>query len=214
MAVAEQTLAGMKRQIRTCLLILGLGAALTGCAHVPPESVQLSQNIGTGIADAHRAYVAMINLYFDQKRDAIDQWIQQKYVPLYISTVRAKLTEKHLDPNSFDEALTTDIIQRITKKRDEMQAELEKTRIALLDKVESNNALLVRANNQLTAMLASAAKVQEANAALANALQQASGGKIDFQQMNQRFDAYLEKAGDISQKATSLYDALQPAINQ
>jgi hypothetical protein len=195
------------------LLALGL-MLFIGCAHIPPESVDLSQNIGTGIADAHRAYVGMVNLYFDQKRDAIDQWIEQKYTPLYISTVRAKLIEKKLDPNSFDEALITDIIQRIAKKRDGMQAELEKTRTSLLDKVESNNALLLRANNELTALVQSAVKVQEANSALAGALKDASGGKIDFQLMNQKFDEYLEKAGDISQKATNLYDELQPAINK
>jgi hypothetical protein len=73
---------------------------------------------------------------------------------------------------------------------------------------------LLRANNELTALVQSAVKVQEANSALAGALKDASGGKIDFQLMNQKFDEYLEKAGDISQKATNLYDELQPAINK
>lgn len=187
---------------------------ITGCAHVPPQAADLSRNIGAGMAGTQHAYVGMINLYFDQKHEAIDQWIEQKYTPLYISTVRAKLTEKKLDPNDFDEALATDVVQRIAKKRDAMQSELEKTRRALLDKVQSNYDLLFRANAELTALLQSASDVQEANSALADALKDASSGQIDFQLMNQKFNEYLNQAGDISQKATSLYNELQPALNQ
>jgi hypothetical protein len=204
----------MKNLFHPQTLIFAFIILLTGCAQIPSQSVDLSQNIGMGIAGDHRAYVGMLNLYFNQKRDMIDQWIEQKYTPLYIATVRTKLTEKKLDPNSFDEALTTDIVQRITRKRDEMQRELEKTRTSLLDRVESNHALLIGANNQLTALLLSAVKVQEADSALAASLKDATGGKIDFQQMDEKFNEYLEKAGDISKKATNLFNELQPIINK
>ena len=36
-----------------------------GCATVPKESVVLSQEIGKGIAESQRAYIGLLNRYFD-----------------------------------------------------------------------------------------------------------------------------------------------------
>ncbi|HXE42334.1 MAG TPA: hypothetical protein VN516_04850, partial [Candidatus Baltobacteraceae bacterium] len=100
----------------------------------------------------------------------------------------------------------------IAHKRDVMQAELEQSRLAVLDRVESNNALLLQASAQLTALLTSAANVEEADGALTGALKNASGGRIDFAAMDKKFEDYLQRAGDLSQKTASIYDELQSTI--
>lgn len=194
-------------KIRFWSFVLAL-SLLAGCAQIPSQSVELSQGVGTGLEEAHRAYVALVNLYFEQKRGTIDQWIEEKFVPLYISTV-----EKKLGTNSFDADLTSDIVQRIVKKRDEMHAALDRTRTTVLDKIEANHAILTRANTQLTALLQSASKVRESNSALTGALKDLSGGKVDFQSLDQKLNDYLEKAGAVSQQATGLYEQLQSVVN-
>ena len=188
-------------------MLMSILIFLTSCAHVPRESAELSRNIGTGIAENHQAHVALINLYFAQKREAIDGFIEKDFTPQYIATVQTKL-----GTNSFDAEMMRDVIQRIAHKRDVMQSELEQSRLAVLDRVESNNALLLQASAQLTALLTSAANVEEADGALTGALKNASGGRIDFAAMDKKFEDYLQRAGDLSQKTASIYDELQSTI--
>jgi hypothetical protein len=196
--------------MKTLLTLLVLAAALlTGCAHVPPESVTLSRTIGEGITENHRAYDALINRWFDQKRDAVDRWIEHDYTSLYLATVRVKF-----NTNAFDEPLTADILQRITRKRDALQADLEKSRQTLLDRVDSNHALLVQANTRLTALLQSAVDVAAARAVLTGSLTNAGGGRIDFAALDQKFNAYLQRTGDLAEKTAGLYDELQSTLNQ
>jgi hypothetical protein len=198
-------------------LFVHAGAAVlvlvTGCARIPRESVTLSQSVGTGIAEQHRAYVQMVNLYFDQKREQIDQWIEQKYLPTFVANVRSELKAAGRDPDAFNEELTTKLIRRVIQRRSEMQSGLEKTRQVLLDQVEANHALLADANRQLTALLESAANVHEADAALAAALTSSTHGKINFDGIDQKLAEYLEAAGDVSKPAANLFEQLQSVIN-
>jgi len=185
---------------------------LTGCARIPRESVELSDRIGGGITGEHRAYVALVNLYFDQKRELIDQWIEQKYLPTFVANVRAELKAAGRDPDVFNEELTVKLMRRVTQRRNEMQADLEKTRHALLDKVEANHALLRDANLQLTALLKSAADVQDSHSTLAAALTNSRRGTIDFAGIDKKLTEYLETAGNLSGSAQGLFEQLNSVM--
>jgi hypothetical protein len=186
---------------------------LAGCARIPRQSVELSQSIGSGMAAEHRACVEMVDLYFDQKRERIDQWIEQKYVPTFVANVRTELKAAGKNPDAFDEELTIKLMRRVIQRRNEMQSGLQKTRQALLDKVNANHALLVNANQQLTALLESAADVQDAQSTLATALTHSSRDSIDFNRLDNQLNAWLDTAGDASKSADDLFDQLQSVFN-
>lgn len=63
---------------------------LTGCASIPKEAVSLNQEVGKGIADNQSAYLNLLNAYFSQKSAEIDRWIQNEYLPAYISNKRMR----------------------------------------------------------------------------------------------------------------------------
>lgn len=193
------------------LIILTL-MIVSSCASIPKDTVLLSKEVGKGISENQRAYISLFNRYFDQKKTLIDQAIIEKYIPLYIANIRKGLEEAGQDPNSLSTEKLKDVITDVIEKRDEMQAELEKTRIMLIERISADHELLLQANATITGLLQSAVDVKEATSALGETLVKPFKSDFDFAEFEKIFDDYLEKGagvvgevGKLSEKVKLLF---------
>ena len=187
---------------------------VSACASIPKDSVALSKEIGKGIAENQRAYISLLNRYFDQKKKQIDSAIIEDYLPSYISNLRKELRKAGKDPDSFDSKMLGDVVSDVIQKRDEMQAELEKTRVMLTERISGDQTLLLQANATLTGLLGSAADVQEATSSLGEVLVKHVKPDFDLEEFEKVFDEYLVKAGDAAAKTERLYDKVRSIINR
>lgn len=64
------------------LIVLG---ALTACAQVPQEAVELSTTVGRDLEEVHRAHKALAESFFDRMEQDADQFIDDTYAPMLIS---------------------------------------------------------------------------------------------------------------------------------
>lgn len=191
------------------ILILQL---YSGCASVPKESVALSQSIGKGLEENHRTHKNLLNKYFQSKKEEINKFIYQEYLPTFIKDFQALLKTNKMDTSLTQEQIKG-IISRIITKRDQMQLDLEKTRIMIADTLDKQYILLFRANAQLTSFLESAIKNDEANEHLISTLQTSLNIPINLDTLEINFQESLKKAGENSKKIFDTNKDIQNLIN-
>lgn len=175
-----------------------------GCAHIPQESVQLSNVVGRGIADQNRAYVNLLNEYFSVKRKAIDAFIIESYTPSVFSSIRTKMKAEGV--SEIPDTISQMIVKRIVAKRDSMQSSLEQVRIGIITTAAENAMLLSNANAAVTSLLNSAVSVDKSTKQILQAADSLTGSKFKFAEFEKTFDQYLSNVGTGTAKANDLYE--------
>lgn len=193
------------------LLVILVAFALDGCASVPKESVELSKEVGKGIAESQRSYTGLLNTYFTSKKQQVDQWIENEYLPEYLSNIQAGLKNAG-QPTTLSIEQLRDVLRDVIIERDQKHADLENTRLLLLTKSNEHYALLSQGNTGVTGLLQSMVNVREATSSTSQSIKTASGGKVDLEQIEKKFNDYLKEAGAASAKATSLYETTKSAL--
>ncbi|MEE9318821.1 MAG: hypothetical protein V3U76_00085, partial [Granulosicoccus sp.] len=57
--------------------------ALSGCASVPPEAAALSEQLGSRLSDIEAAHVNLVEDFFTEKRERVDDYIEAVWVPTF-----------------------------------------------------------------------------------------------------------------------------------
>lgn len=206
-----------KSQIHSIVRCAGLAILLAvtivsgGCANIPKESVELSSEIGKGIAESRRAHVALLNTYFQQKKTDLDQFIENDYLEALVGNVQQGL-KKAGKPDTLTTAQLRDILKEVIAERDSKHADLEKTRVLLLGKIEDHYFTLTQANSGITALLASAVAVKDATTRMTATVKTTTQGKIDLDAIDLKVNEDLKKVGGAAKKATSIYDHVKNLI--
>ena len=195
------------------LLVILVVFALGGCASVPKESVELSKEVGKGIAESQRSYTGLLNIYFASKKQQVDQWIEDEYLPKYLSNIQAGL-KKDGQPTTLSPQQLKDVLRVVIVERDQKHSDLENTRLLLLTKSNEHYTLLSQGNAGVTGLLQSMVDVKEATSSVAQTIKTATGGKVDLGQIEKKFNDYLKKAGAASAKETNLYDTIKSTLEE
>jgi len=195
------------------LLVILVALALGGCASVPKESVELSKEIGKGIAESQRSYTNLLNTYFASKKQQVDQWIENEYLPEYLSNVQSELKKAGQSTTLTPQQLR-DVLRDVIIERDQKHTDIEKTRILLLTKSNEHYTLLSQGNAAVTSLLQSMVDVNEAKSSATQTIKTTSGEKVDLEQIEEMFNDYLNKAGAASAKATNLYDKVKSELEK
>jgi len=174
---------------------------LIGCASVPKESVQVSKIIGDGIAENERAHTSLVNKYFELKSEQIDMWVVRVYFPKLIDNIKVELNKSNmstlLTENQYEEIVTV-----VIEKRDDMQKDLEKTRVKVVGEIQENYTELIRANSDLTRLLQASSDLKEATEQQLKKV----GVEFDFDEFDKSFSKYLNQADKATSQGEKLYD--------
>lgn len=196
------------------LLIFVALLIITSCATVPKESVELNSQVGEGIETLHESYIKLLNKYFEDKRKAIDDFIEHTYLPRFVENIRTGLEEAGEDPDSFEASMISDITKEVIRKRDNMHEEIEKARIALHTRINNNFRLINRANDSITDLLKSLADLDEQLSLYSKSVKKVTKEKIDFDKMENVFDEFLIEAGSDSENAVNFYEQIKMLLER
>ena len=158
---------GLKKVIVFIFAIL-----FVGCASIPPEAPELSMELGKRISSIEEANIKLLHKYFEQKREKVDEFIQEEWVPEFanniFSTPRvANAWNIIVQENSKQDRLKLLITlgpklqAMINKKRLEMIAPLDQLEQAIEQKIRQEYVQAKSINNSITGLLASVSKVSE-----------------------------------------------------
>lgn len=195
------------------VLVLLMIFALGGCASVPKEAVELNKEVGKGITESQRSYTGLLNAYFASKRQQVDQWIENEYLSEYLSNIQSEL-KKSGQPTTLSPQQLRNVLRDVINERDQKQTDLENTRLLLLTKSNEHYTLLSQGNAGITGLLQSMVDVKEATSSATQTIKTSSGGKLDLEQIDKKFNDYLKKAGAASSRSANLYDTIKSAIDK
>jgi len=191
------------RIIPLCLL-----SVMVGCASVPQESVELSQQVGSGLTRQHQTQIELINVNFAYKREQLDKQLEQS-INSYFKAITPQglitLSRKNLQDVAQD-------ILALNNRNTQAKEELEKARLLIIDQVNNNFQSLQYANSSVTQILQSAVNVDNASSDALTKLSDATGGKVDLEKLFSKVDEFVVNHGDKAGKANELLNKLETLI--
>lgn len=195
------------------LLVILMALAPGGCASVPKESIELSKEVGKGITESQRSYTGLLNTYFATKKQQVDEWIENEYLPEYLSNIQSEL-KKAGQPTTLSTQQLKDVLRDVIVERDQKHTDIENTRLLLLTMSNEHYSLLSQGNASITGLLQSMVDIKETTSSAAQTIKTGSGGKVDLELIEKKFNDYLKKAGAASAKANNLYETIKAAIDE
>ncbi len=198
----------MRNTKRLTASIFGLCLlGVAGCARVPRETVQLSNNVGQDIAQLQSGYQRTIRLSFDQIRQRGLSVIENVWTPAYLENfVTGGNLVQAATNNQMDrvEFWAQTAVAAIDQKRKEFLDPLQEQENALLADINDAFNQVIRANAAVTANLNSVLKVQD----LQNDLVQAAG----LTDLRDKINGAIVQASNFASSATSDIEAAARAL--
>lgn len=153
-------------------LLLLVFFLLIGCASIPPEAPTLSQELGNRISAIEDVNINLLQKFFDQKRDQIDTFIENEWVPSFayeffnspaISDAWDTIVRENdkVERLKFIVLLGPKLQNKINSKRLELIRPLDdlERQIESSLRAEYNQARSI--NSSITSFLLSASKIDE-----------------------------------------------------
>ncbi|MFC1816813.1 hypothetical protein ACFL0M_12980 [Thermodesulfobacteriota bacterium] len=174
------------------MIFMLIFTSIISCATIPEEAVTLNEEIGKNIADSHTAYMNLLEYFFAQRRAAIDAKMEL-YTKRLMENIKQRLPSGQRDiPLIQMERL----VKEVTKRRNMLHEELEKTRVLLVDRLNKDHLLVVQANANITTLLQSFVELDKGTRSLTAKALQFAGTDLNLPEINEILDAQLLQAGD------------------
>jgi len=178
------------------LIFLGLSA----CAAIPKESADLSIELGKRISALETANMALVNKYFNEKRNRVDKFVEEEWVPEFAAQFFANEQIANLWNQIVSSGKTADRLEFIVTLGPKLQAKINTKRLELIKPLDDAERVIeehlrdnydqARAiNNSVTSFLISYVKVAE----------------------NQ--NRYMEMLGLKEEKVTEVLDQVDSAVD-
>lgn len=159
-------------RIKYIQLILAVVFVVGGCARIPSEAPELSEQLGSRISALEAAHERLLAQFFLEKRRKVDEFVQDVWVPAFaqeffsdqkISAIWNQVVQSQ-DPKDrlkFITIVGPRLQEKINKKRVELIQPLDELEATIREKLKAEYDQSRAINNTLTAFLVSAAKVEE-----------------------------------------------------
>lgn len=207
--------------VATYLFALFTSVFISACATIPPESVDLSKQLGAGISKARSAHISTLDAFYQRLNKDNDAWIISVYLPKLITTSTSSISEACKANGDSSAGCATlgngdikTIIANTIQYRDEMQSALSKSHNEAGRLINDHYNDLLSANSGVTALLASAVDVSKATKESTAAVNKIAGLNIDTDAIEKAINKYLEKAGTVGAQISELETNLSNILNK
>jgi hypothetical protein len=109
-----------------------MSIACAGCASIPKESVELNAIVGQALAKQNEAQIALVNKYFALKRQRVNDFVQQTFIPRFI-----KNAAKEAQRSDFNEEAVQFLVKEAVLENLRLLDTLETSRISVIEKINS-----------------------------------------------------------------------------
>ncbi len=191
-----------------CLLIV------TSCSKLPVSTVSIMQQIKDEGQRMHKLNLAYVNLLFENKKNAVDTFMEKEYIPAYMRRVKELFddNETKVDNNNW-QTIFPKMIPHINAARDSIQQALIVNREKITNKLKEDFDFYKQACDAQIGLLSSATKLNNTGRKIFDAaVSKLSGSKTDITQLEQTLDNVLKKGGSIAEKILGLNNAVQSFI--
>lgn len=155
---------------RSFLVALAL-ASMAGCATIPKQAPELSVALGQRIAALEESHLQLLGAFFEEKRAAVDRYIEGVWIPAYAAEVLKEPAVQALWDRVCREGTPQDRLEFLRRLGPKLQLRINDQRRSMvepLDRLERSVGERLRSeydqarsiNNTLTSFLTSASAVE------------------------------------------------------
>lgn len=175
-------------------LFLVISALFLSCASIPSSTAILTKSVIDEGDAMHQLNISLVNQLFNEKRERLNTFITNKYTPAIIKKYQTLLPQdvdyKKELPNIIEA-----IIPVINRKRDSLQDLLLNQQQKIVSNLNTNFISYAKATSSLQNLINSAVKAKEAEKNALASINQLTGNKLNFKQIENKLDSLLNKTG-------------------
>ena len=176
------------------LILFFVIAFFLSCASLPNSTVKLSKSVIDEGDAMHQLNISLVNQLFTERRARLNNFITNKYTPAiikkYQNLLPADVDYKKELPNIIEA-----IIPIINRKRDSLQDLLLNQQQKIISGLNTNFISYAKATSSLQNIINSAVKVKDAEESALSAINQLTGNKLSFKEIESKMDSLLNKTG-------------------
>ncbi|AZJ35516.1 hypothetical protein [Tenacibaculum singaporense] len=176
---------------------------LFSCASIPSSTVTLTKEVIKEADNMHQLNVSLVNRLFDERKEKINLFIENKYTPTLLKKFEGLLPDS-LDYKKELPNILNSIVPIINHKKDSLQSILDSQRQDILNQLNSNYSDYSKATTSLQNLINSAVKVKTTESDALSAINQLTGDKINIKKVENTINQSIDKTGNALNKLITI----------
>ncbi|MHC9087791.1 hypothetical protein ACXIHB_03665 [Tenacibaculum sp. IMCC1] len=176
---------------------------LLSCASIPSSTVTLTKEVIKEADNMHALNVSLINRLFDERKEKINLFIENKYTPTLLKKFESLLPDS-LDYKKELPNILNSIVPIINHKKDSLQSVLDLQRQDILNQLNSNYSDYSKATTSLQNLINSAVNIKTTESDALSAIDQLTGDKINIKKVENTINQGIDKTGSALNKLITI----------
>lgn len=176
---------------------------LFSCASIPSSTVTLTKEVIKKADNMHQLNVSLVNKLFDERKEKINLFIENKYTPTLLKKFEGLLPDS-LDYKKELPNILNSIVPIINRKKDSLQSVLDSQRQDILNQLNSNYSDYSKATTSLQNLINSAVKIKTTESDALSAINQLTGDKINIKKVENTINQSIDKTGNALNKLITI----------
>lgn len=176
---------------------------LFSCASIPSSTVTLTKEVIKEADNMHQLNVSLVNRLFDERKEKINLFIENKYTPTLLKKFEGLLPDS-LDYKKELPNILNSIVPIINRKKDSLQSVLDLQRQDILNQLNSNYSDYSKATTSLQNLINSVVKVKTTESDALSAIDQLTGDRINIKKVENTINQSINKTGDTLNKLINI----------
>lgn len=176
---------------------------LLSCASIPSSTVTLTKEVIKEADNMHQLNVSLVNKLFDERKEKINLFIENKYTPTLLKKFEGLLPDS-LDYKRELPNILNSIVPVINHKKDSLQSVLDSQRRDILNQLNSNYSDYSKATTSLQNLINSAVKIKTTESDALSAIDQLTGDKINIKKVENTINQSIDKTGNALNKLITI----------
>ena len=164
------------------------------CASLPNSTAKLSKSVIDEGDAMHQLNISLVYQLFTERRARLNNFITNKYTPAIIKKYQ-NLLPPDVDYKKELPNIIEAIIPVINRKRDSLQDLLLNQQQKIISNLNTNFISYAKATSSLQNLINSAVKAKEAEENALASINQLTGNRLNFKQIESKLDSLLNKTG-------------------
>ena len=189
------------------VLTLGIFIGVVSCASIPASTATLSQEVISEAGSMHQLNIALVNQLFDERKDKVNDFINNQYIPKFVTNFEAKIPAGTDIATELPNILKS-VMPVISRKRDSLQGLLDTQRTQVITSLNESYSNYQQASSTLQNLISSAVKLKQSEANTLAQIQSLTKTNIDIGQITGHLDSLLIKTGNGFDKLLNVKSAI------
>ena len=184
----------MKLIVKSFIVII-IGTIISSCASIPASTASLSEEVISEAAAMHKLNIALVNQLFDERKDKVNDFINNQYIPTFVKNFEAKIPP-NVDVKAELPNILKSVMPVISRKRDSLHTLLDNQRNQILTSLNDSYSNYQRASGTLQNLITSAVKLKQSEANTLAQIESLTKTNLNVNKIENHLDSLLIKTGN------------------